>query len=528
MEESTDGQLWQGAYADGWHVHATSGGHYLYVSAAGERFSNKREALRAAGRVESGGREEGADGPSAERLPSTEAAQDAVIDYYKTLLHRRGISPYSGEMVLHWLKGADGAGAFLVKPKGGSEEMSWRPERVVVNDRQQSQQQMVWGRPAFSGWKCLMDLHTFALGRTLIEWGMDEETWREVKESGRLTLLRLATSGNQARATSQMNFFKMAAKKPAPAPTSSKPAPAPTSSKPSLQKLTGIESVASSSDPSEIASRELQLVLFTPAVRRDIYAFMLNPAAPGTRVAHPSAEATAASAVGHVPFEAVCLGKASGKAMAGVPAMDTFVFVDREVARSPPSGFVFNEKLTMHAIEHLGEPTRTAIAATRAFEHYLKAKASCWGVAEASRLSVEFLVTFGMEMTPRLDVNNRIRSGKLSEDDIRTLSLPPFSQFVDQGILQRFQGHAYARVQKWREDGRAHRHDTHRNPARMDTGGRMDDAVWWAQLAKMTAEEPIVDGKQPCSFHFIKGACTNANCAKHHNGPAGKYAPPPK
>lgn len=229
-----------------------------------------------------------------------------------------------------------------------------------------------------------------------------------------------------------------------PAASASPPLPAPpppTATSAQRRELSGIESVASSSDPSETSSRKAQLELFVPAVRRDIYAFLLNPAAPGTPVAHPTAEAMAASAAGRVPFEAVCLGRASGHDATGsAAAMDAFVFVDRPVAHNPPDGFVFDEQLTMLTIQHLGEPTPTAIAATRAFEHYLASKVASWGDAEASRLSVEFLVAFGMEMTQRLDVNHRIRSGKLGEDDIRTLSMPPFSQFVDQGTLHIYQG----------------------------------------------------------------------------------------
>ena len=43
-EGSTDGKLWVGAHGEGWRVHAKGGAHYVYVSAAGERFGKRRDA----------------------------------------------------------------------------------------------------------------------------------------------------------------------------------------------------------------------------------------------------------------------------------------------------------------------------------------------------------------------------------------------------------------------------------------------------------------------------------------------------
>ena len=47
---------------------------------------------------------------------------------------------------------------------------------------------------------------------------------------------------------------------------------------------------------------------------------------------------------------------------------------------------------------------------TAAFEMYLTRKASGWSAADVSGLSLEFLVAFGRELTPRLDVHHRVRS----------------------------------------------------------------------------------------------------------------------
>ena len=45
-----------------------------------------------------------------------------------------------------------------------------------------------------------------------------------------------------------------------------------------------------------------------------------------------------------------------------------------------------------------------------------------------------------MELTPRLDVNARIRTAKLSAEELATLRSPPWCNFVDQNSLAMFQG----------------------------------------------------------------------------------------
>ena len=49
-EETTDRKLWQGAHAEGWRVHDKGGAHYIYVTPAGERMSNRAEAFSKGGR----------------------------------------------------------------------------------------------------------------------------------------------------------------------------------------------------------------------------------------------------------------------------------------------------------------------------------------------------------------------------------------------------------------------------------------------------------------------------------------------
>eukprot|EP00322_Chrysochromulina_rotalis_P000601 CAMPEP_0115873706 /NCGR_PEP_ID=MMETSP0287-20121206/24138_1 /TAXON_ID=412157 /ORGANISM="Chrysochromulina rotalis, Strain UIO044" /LENGTH=940 /DNA_ID=CAMNT_0003328783 /DNA_START=355 /DNA_END=3178 /DNA_ORIENTATION=+ len=48
-EAMTNAKLWEGAYAAGWRVHAKPDSHYIYVSATGDQFTNRRDAKSAAG-----------------------------------------------------------------------------------------------------------------------------------------------------------------------------------------------------------------------------------------------------------------------------------------------------------------------------------------------------------------------------------------------------------------------------------------------------------------------------------------------
>ena len=45
----------------------------------------------------------------------------------------------------------------------------------------------------------------------------------------------------------------------------------------------------------------------------------------------------------------------------------------------------------------------------------------------------------GLELTPRLDVHHRIRSTKLTDEEMAVLTSPPYSHFVDQALLERYQ-----------------------------------------------------------------------------------------
>lgn len=192
-------------------------------------------------------------------------------------------------------------------------------------------------------------------------------------------------------------------------------------------------SVNVSPEPKEIDERRAQAALFTGAVLRDAYLFLLNPAAPMAAPGLTSQpHSQQASHLG-----AALLGKESA---VGGP-LDTFAFVDRAgLPATLPDGWrLLDDATTLSALDHLGEPEPLPLAATRAFEQYLAHKATNWSDAQVSHLSVEFLVAFGRELTPRLDLLHRVRSVALTDQELATLSTPPFRACVDQDVLRRYQ-----------------------------------------------------------------------------------------
>ena len=88
----------------------------------------------------------------------------------------------------------------------------------------------------------------------------------------------------------------------------------------------------------------------------------------------------------------------------------------------------------------MGKTDPQSYALLAAFESFLARAAQRWDLTQAAALSVEFLVAFGSELTPRLDVNTRIRTSKLNPAELATLQSPPYLPFIDQNALQMFQG----------------------------------------------------------------------------------------
>jgi len=170
--------------------------------------------------------------------------------------------------------------------------------------------------------------------------------------------------------------------------------------------------------------------MFTAAARRDVYKFLLNPDEPGEpRATHTEQHLGAA-----------LLAKSSGRAPS--TPLDTLAFVDRSALPSGPlpAGWTLLDDATLlRALDHLGETEPLPLAALGALEKFLARKAAAWGDAHVRRLSVEFLVCFGRELTPRLDVNHRIRSVALTDVELATLSTTPFAKYVDATVLRGYQ-----------------------------------------------------------------------------------------
>lgn len=185
-------------------------------------------------------------------------------------------------------------------------------------------------------------------------------------------------------------------------------------------------------DAVEMAGREQDKYMFSSAVRRDIYAILRNP---NNVPWGASISVEEQSSV----FGAVLLSK---KSDAGEWA--TFAFADRhayeEMTGLSKSKFVvLSDEEMSEAITHIGMVNPVALAVTEAFEAYLFQLAKEWGDREVVSLSIEFLTAFGRELSPRLNVNNKIRSTKLSKEEMLILATEPFSHCVDPEAMRFFQ-----------------------------------------------------------------------------------------
>uniref|UniRef100_A0A7S2N096 Uncharacterized protein n=1 Tax=Helicotheca tamesis TaxID=374047 RepID=A0A7S2N096_9STRA len=188
---------------------------------------------------------------------------------------------------------------------------------------------------------------------------------------------------------------------------------------------------ASSENPDELAKRKKFLSVINTSVRRDVYNILINPTHP-----NKGADPSSMKGDGLIPFGAALLAKASGG-----KEIDTFAFVDREmvVGSLPDEYQVLDDSNVIDAISNMGGTHPCALAVLETFEDYLKGKAETWTDQDISLLSVEFLVAFGRELTERLDIHHRIRSKKLSNDEILLLQNEPYSLYVNQDMLRAFQ-----------------------------------------------------------------------------------------
>lgn len=182
--------------------------------------------------------------------------------------------------------------------------------------------------------------------------------------------------------------------------------------------------------PEALAERTRQVALFTPAVRRDIYRVLLSPTSPGAPPATPPAGASPSGVEAGLAVSRPAPGAAGGGACA---------FVMRGAPLPPGFALATDAELTT-SIGMMGKTDAQSYALLVAFETFLARAAATWDAAQAAALSVEFLVAFGAELTPRLDVMNRIRTAKLSAAELKTLKSPPHNAFVEQSTLEMFQG----------------------------------------------------------------------------------------
>ena len=86
---------------------------------------------------------------------------------------------------------------------------------------------------------------------------------------------------------------------------------------------------------------------------------------------------------------------------------------------TPPAGFsVAADQTMLDALGKFGALEPHTMAVTVAFESFLSKLVASWRPHDVSRLSVNFLIAFGAELTRRLDVHHRIRSTKLSAQEL--------------------------------------------------------------------------------------------------------------
>ncbi|CAJ1933302.1 unnamed protein product [Cylindrotheca closterium] len=220
-----------------------------------------------------------------------------------------------------------------------------------------------------------------------------------------------------------------------------------------------IPSTVQENSDEEVEARLQDEPMFTASTRRDLYNIMRNPFKPHIGAPAPLSwwgstedggdEDHAVEYEESSQFGGILLGKRSSSSSSEVTTSndiffwDTYAFTDRMTYDpSTCEGFtVLDDNQVLSAIAILGSSsTAHSIALTKAFEAWLaELAASHWGDLEASRLSVEFLVAFGNELTERLGINHRILSTSLTHDEMEILSEPPFRSHVLPELLEDFQ-----------------------------------------------------------------------------------------
>jgi hypothetical protein len=177
---------------------------------------------------------------------------------------------------------------------------------------------------------------------------------------------------------------------------------------------------ATTPDAAEVAQREKEVPMWTPNVHRDIYNILLNP-----YLLNPKYK-------GDLDAGAVLVAK----------QMNCFAFVDKVSLKGvtlPVEWTILSDELMLNAIDHMGELTANALAVLKAFEKYLETKVKKWTGVDVTNLSVEFLFCFGRELTPKFDINHRLRTRQCSPEEQLLLQSAPYAQFVSSEIVKRYQ-----------------------------------------------------------------------------------------
>ena len=176
---------------------------------------------------------------------------------------------------------------------------------------------------------------------------------------------------------------------------------------------------ATTPDATEVAQREKEVTMWTPNVHRDIYNILLNPY------------------LLNIKYK----GDQDAGAVLVAKQMSSFAFVDKVNLKGvtmPAEWTILSDELLLNAIDHIGEVTAMALALLKAFEKYLETKVKKWTGVDVANLSIEFLFCFGSELTPKFDLNHRLRTRQctLSEQILQTA---PYTQFVSSVIVKRYQ-----------------------------------------------------------------------------------------
>jgi len=184
-------------------------------------------------------------------------------------------------------------------------------------------------------------------------------------------------------------------------------------------------------DTAIISQREKEFPMWCASVRRDIYNMLLHPHMLNSNI-KPDAENRAVLIAKKPP------GSHDSQ-------INMFVFIDNECLKGltlPAEWSILSDELLINAIDHMGELSAFPLAILKAFEKYLEYKIKKWTCADVDKLSIQFLLCFGRELYPRLDINNRMRSRELTAEERLVINSEPYAQFRNAEVITKYQSAA--------------------------------------------------------------------------------------